>query len=381
MNNSIETVISHLQKYSGRPDIVIKSPGRINIIGEHTDYNEGLALTFAADKSIYFAGRINKSDVINLFALDINGHKKIHVHRDNSSSDFDRYIISALHVLRSEKLIAGGLDLVFGGDLPIGAGLSSSSSLTCGFIYLLNKIFSFGLNNNEIIRFASMAENSTGLVGGTMDQKTIMMAQKKRAMLLDFYYDSESFVPLDLEGSRFVLFNSNTKHELINSDYNVRRNECEKELSILVEQIGEEKSFRQVDYQMIDFAKEKTGKKFPRLSYVLEENDRVLNAVDFLRNKEYERIGDLLLESHYGLRDKYQVSCEELDWIVAYSERQDFILGCRIMGGGFGGCAIALVEDPFDRDSFDLMAKAYFDKFQKSLNVIPVRSSESITQV
>jgi galactokinase len=376
----LNNIISSFHKKFGFPEIIVQSPGRINIIGEHTDYNHGLALPFAADKYIWFCAKKNGTSKMNIYAVDIDESSVVDTKNPIlNSNNFDRYFASALKICNNYSLQSGGLDIAFGGNIPIGAGLSSSSSLTCGFFYLINHLFQFYLSDEDLINYSSEAENNTGVEGGKMDQTTIVKASRHKAFLLDFYYNKETIIALELDNHQFVLLHSNTHHKLADTEYNKRRSECTSILKKINSELEIKKSIRQLDRKMLEEAKKLNPVlTLDRLHFVLEENERVLYSVDMIKQNNLPALGSLMYESHSGLSQLYNVSCPELDFIVAGTKEIDNVLGARMMGGGFGGCALALIKGDYREVDFTHLQNQYSQRFNKPLDIIPVSTSDGI---
>ena len=381
MSKVKEKLLSEFIRYFGPAEWIIQSPARVNIIGEHTDYNLGLSLPFAVNRYLWIFARKNDSGKINIIANDLNESFTINLDKPEfGSSGFERYFLSVLRSAGDNHLSLSGLDILFGGDIPIGAGMSSSSALTCGFVFLINEAFDLNISNDDMILWASIAENATGLEGGKMDQTTILKAKKDHALLLDFYYQSCVMVPLDLKDHHFLLLYSNIQHSLVDTEYNARREECKALLKIINQSRGLNINFRQLDQTMISeasFINKDTS--FDKLSFVLAENVRVIKTVKCLKQGDFLKLGSILYDSHDGLSNIYQVSCPELDFIVHHTKEIDCVLGARMMGGGFGGCALTLIKGDFKPEIFHSIQTKYLKKFKRTLDLIPVGSSDGIS--
>lgn len=367
--------------FGSQPTYTVSAPGRANIIGEHTDYNKGYVLPFAIDKAITFYAAKNDTNFINILANDVNEEVTIDINVLHANKDYGwvKFVMQVLHVLDKNQII--GFDMVFGSNLPIGAGISSSSALTCGFVTMLNQLTNTNLNAEKIMWQAINAERGYGVQGGIMDQYSIIHGKEGYALLLDCATDESTFINLNIEGHKFYLFNTIVKHNLLHTDYNKRRSECEKALESLKENGFNIKSLR--DLEMTDLTKMQKYLDpllYKRASYVIEENNRVLTAVEAINNNDFDALGQLLYQSHEGLALKYEVSCEELDYLVAYTKKLDEILGARMMGGGFGGCTINLVKGDFPQNKIDTLVASYTQTFGFAPDIFEVAPADGIIQ-
>ncbi|MBK5194087.1 MAG: galactokinase [Flavobacteriaceae bacterium] len=359
------------------PGVFVESPGRINLIGEHTDYNHGFVMPTAIDKKIYFEIRKNDTPTAcsiysETFNYRLNFDLKI---IEKSSSTWENYILGVINELQKRGKKLEGFDCYIKSELPIGAGISSSAALECGLAASLNKLFELNLSKQEIVNLSQAAENNfVGSQCGIMDQYASVMSKKDHLILLDCLSLEAEFIPANFKSCKILLINSKVSHSIADSEYNTRRKECESGLKIIQDQYEEVQTLRDVTLELLDSCKSQLSEKqYNRILYVLQENKRVLAATDLLKSSELHAFGKLMYQSHYGLRDLYEVSCKELDFLVEFSEEKDFIYGSRMMGGGFGGCTINLIEEAHIADFSAEVKVAY----QKEFNII----SEMITVV
>lgn len=373
MNNSI------LRKYEvefENPKIYVKSPGRANIIGEHTDYNKGLVMPFAIEHCIHMYIGNNQLGLLRIFAYDLNEYVEVNLNQLSfENNGWQRYFVNALCAMKYNK--PQGIDIVFGGDLPQGGGVSSSSAITCGFIAGINSIFNFKLSTDEMIHLASQAENGIGLNGGIMDQTIIFKGKKDCALMIDFLDFTTQEIHLPPDEYTFYLFNSGQKHNLVETEYNKRRSTCEKSLSLLQNIDPKINSLRDVDVKDIR-AKLEDNNMFKRCKHVIEENQRVQKVAGILQDKEYDLLGQLLLESHESLSSNYEVSTPEIDFLVHRSQSISNMLGSRIMGGGFGGCTINFVKGKLKESEIINIKEDYKAKSGLDLKVIEVRAGDGV---
>jgi len=342
--------------------VLVRAPGRINLIGEHTDYNLGWVLPAAIDRSIYFAIGENGTSNCQIIALEPNQSVEFNISESKHAKyNWADYIIGTV----KELGLSEGFDMVFGGNIPIGAGLSSSAALTCGVAWGLNHLFTLGYENEELVLKAQSVENNfIGLNCGIMDQTASLFGKENHLILLDCQSQTKRLIPADLENYTLLLCDSRVKHSLAQSQYNVRRKECEQAVAILNSRYGNIISLRDVNSrQLIDSKNSLSSTHFKRVKFVIEENQRVHEAVGCIGERNFIKLGKLLWASHEGLKKEYQVSCDELDFLVVKSLNFEGVLGARMMGGGFGGCTINLVrKDTVERYS-DHLFKGFLDRF------------------
>jgi galactokinase len=362
----------------GTPAVMTFAPGRANIIGEHTDYNEGFVLPFAIEQGLYFFAGLAQDEHCTLLAAD-TGERwsfKSYEHPDENIS-WSRYICQSL---KEMQYTGKGFNIVFGGDLPDGAGISSSSALTCGFIRTLSKLSGLFLTNREILHLAVTAEIGSGVKGGMMDQFTIINALKDHTILLDCKSLSARYVPFDPETFRFLLINTNIKHNLADTDYNNRRTQCDESVEILKKVYPDIQSLRDVPSDWLTNSDAILPPLLSkRVQHVISENQRVSQMAEALRNKDVWQAGTLLYQSHQSLSLLYEVSCPELDFLVSWASGQSNIYGARMMGGGFGGCTINLIENELSEDQKATLFSSYKAEFGHYPTLIPICSGPGMS--
>ena len=363
--------------------IIVESPGRINLIGEHVDYNGGFVLPASIDKkiTIYFnsvtknechieSQTLNKSFTINL--------KKI----SKSKIKWENYIIGVLYnliVLMNLKIKAFDCKIV--SNLPIGAGISSSSSLICGLLSGLNYLNNLKLSSNQIVDIASDVEhNFIGLNGGIMDQFTIVNGRKNKLLLLNCQNRNFKYISSEFKPYKIVLFDTKVEHNLADSLYNKRVEECKEVLKIINKKYNKYNYLVDVEekvlYEFKNILKEKI---YNRALFVIQENKRSLDSASKLNELKIKEFGEFMYDSHFGLKNLYDVSCKELDFLVDFTLEYKEVVGSRMMGGGFGGCTINLIKENFIDDFIKLISVAYLNKFNIELNVIRVKIGNGLS--
>ncbi|SNZ01743.1 galactokinase [Flagellimonas pacifica] len=359
-----------------KPRVQIVSPGRINLIGEHTDYNNGYVLPAAIDKCIFFKIEKNGSKFNctitsdhypDALSVDLRAIKK-------SEITWENYILGVLDELLKGGKGIEGFDCMIKSELPIGSGLSSSAALECGLTSGLNELFQLGMTKEEIALLSQAAEhNFVGTKCGIMDQFASVFGKQDHVIRLDCKSRKYKYISAELDPYAIILLNSNVAHQLASSEYNTRRLECEKGVAIIRENFPNVESLRDVDLDMLEYCSWFLDDVvFNRCSFVLAENKRVLAAANALKKCDLVKLGSLLYQSHEGLRDLYDVSCAELDFLVEYSKRYKEVLGARLMGGGFGGCTLNLVHKDAVTNYLIDISQAYFDRFNIELTPIEI---------
>ncbi len=334
------------EQFNSQP-VFYNAPGRINLIGEHTDYNDGFVLPAAIDKAIYFAVGKNDKKSLRLFSIDYNESFEIDLNDlHKTDTHWANYLIGVAVQFQKRGLQPGGIDCVFGGDIPLGAGLSSSAALECGFAICLNDQFGFGIKRSELILMAQKAEHEfAGVMCGIMDQFASTFGKDGHVMKLDCRSLDYEYYPLTNDKVDIILCDTKVKHSLASSEYNIRRAECEKGVEILKKKYPGIVALRDVTPEMLESGKEEMEDNvYQRCHYVVHEKVRVENACQALLKDDFETFGKLMYETHDGLSKEYLVSCKELDVLVDIARKDANVLGSRMMGGGFGGCTINLIK-------------------------------------
>ena len=341
--------------------LLICSPGRVNLIGEHTDYNQGFVLPAAIDKAIYLAVGPRSDNAIHLIAHDLGETHVGSLDTLTPTHSWADYLLGIVVQLRLEGHQPGGFNCVFGGTIPIGAGLSSSAALENGIGFALNELYKLGLDRIALLKMSQRSENDfVGAKVGIMDMFASMMGRAGHVIKLDCRSLEYTYAPLHMDGIRIVLCDSRVEHSLVTSEYNTRRAECESGVRFLKPFYPDINSLRDVTMAMLDrHLRDTQPLIYRRCAYVVQENQRLLDGVKALEANDVGAFGQLMYGSHEGLSKWYEVSCPELDTLVDIARHQPGVLGARMMGGGFGGCTINLVREE-SLDAFtDVIAKQY----------------------
>lgn len=363
MKDKLRTAFT--ERFSSNP-IFYASAGRINLIGEHTDYNGGFVFPGAIDKYIMTAININGTDKVRLYSVDMNQYTEFGLREeDKPAEQWACYVFGVCREILKRGFEVKGFDAVFAGNVPLGAGLSSSAALESCFAYALNDLF----NDNMISIFElaligqSTEHNYCGVNCGIMDQFASVFGKKDCLMRLDCRSLEFKYFPFKPVGYKLVLVNSQVKHELVDSPYNKRRESCER----VAKTLGVE-TLRDADMSMLEAAKDQiSDEDYKRAVYVIGEKQRVLDVCEALEKGDYETVGQRMYETHHGLSKDYEVSCEELDFLNDVA-KECGVTGSRIMGGGFGGCTINLVKE----DLYDTFVQTAKTKFNEKYGIEPI---------
>ncbi len=370
------------QKFSSEP-LIVRSPGRVNIIGEHTDYNEGFVLPASIDKAIYVAVSKRDDGQVHLFSCDYNEGFEVALSAIQPTENWTTYILGVVDQLVKRKYSVAGFNLAMYGDVPIGAGLSSSAAVECATVFALNELFSFGIEKMEMVRIAQKAEHTyAGVMCGIMDQFASVFGKKNHVIKLDCRSLEFEYKPLKLKGYKLVLFNSNVKHSLSATGYNTRRQQCEQGIAWIKKVHPGVNSLRDVTMEMLHtLVAPKDKIIYKRCKYVVEEVQRLLSACDDLEKGNILGLGRKMFETHDGLSTEYEVSCEELDYLVNSVKGNTSVVGARMMGGGFGGCTINLIEENAIGEMIDRISASYKTDMQLTLSAYIVKIEQGTERI
>jgi galactokinase len=371
----IKEVTSKFKSIFKTEPIVIFSPGRINIIGEHTDYNGGFVFPAAVNKGI--AAAIQKSDTVysTAIAMDLNSTIEFELDKLKPSKEesWKNYVFGVVAEIQNRNKIIGDFNIVFKGNIPAGAGMSSSAALENSVVFGLNELFDLGLTKTEMILISQKAEhNYVGVKCGIMDQYASMFGIKNNALLLDCRTIQSKPYEIDFKEHQLMLINTNVKHNLSDSAYNDRRSACESVAELLKVETLREASEEDLE-KIIDKI---TPENYQKALYVIQEIERTQKAAKAIEKNDLETLGALIYASHNGLQHQYKVSCEELDFLVAQAKKNKKVLGARMMGGGFGGCTINLIAKSEAKAFADSVSTSYKNKFNKECSVYFIELSD-----
>lgn len=370
-----DTTAFFQKTFGNKPQKIVLSPGRINIIGEHIDYNDGFVLPAAIDKVICFAFEITNAPTSKIVAIDLDESFEINVENPLHLNDviWTNYIRGVLQQLQKKGLSIGNFNCVFSSTIPSGSGLSSSAALECGFLFGLNELFHLNIKPVDIALMGQSAEHWVGINCGIMDQFSSVMGKADQVIKIDCRTLEYEYHKADFSDYSLVLFDSNVTHSLFTSAYNQRRQECEQGLTILTTHFPEVTSFREAtDEQLLSIKDKMTEAVFKRSNFVIKEIKRVTLACEALDRGDILTLGQLLFETHEGLSKEYEVSCTELDMIVDTLKKEPAVVGSRLMGGGFGGCTINLIKKGQEETIKTKLAQLYHEAFGIELKIYEV---------
>ena len=338
---------TYQQQFGQAPELLVSAPGRVNLIGEHTDYNDGFVLPVAIDKKIIIGGSRRADDVVRLYSLNFGEFQEFSISslvKQNTWSDYVKGVVSELlqdgHHLR-------GFNAALEGNVPRASGLSSSAAIEVASAFFMAQMFQLSMSGEEMAKLCQRAENRfVGVNCGIMDQFISRLGKLGHALLIDCRDLRYQLVPFEVEGCSIVMCNSNVKRQLVDSAYNERRSQCEEGVRLLKATLPAIAALRDVtSAQLQAHAALLPPLTFQRCRHVVTENERVTQAVEALNANNIARFGELLNQSHESLRDDYQVSCKELDILVELARSVNGTIGSRMTGAGFGGCTVSLVQD------------------------------------
>lgn len=369
----IEFVRSRFIKhFDGKTGNIYFSPGRINLIGEHTDYNGGFVFPGAVDKGIMAEVRLNGTDTVMAYSIDLKDRVEFKVtDPEGPRATWARFIYGMMREFQALGVDVKGFNIAFAGDVPLGAGMSSSAAMESCFGCALNDLFADNkISKWDIVLAGQATEHKyIGVNCGIMDQFASVFGEEGKLMRLDCRSREFEYFPFHPQGYKLVLLNSKVKHELVGSPYNNRRKSCENVVETLGKHFPEKKfeTLRDAEMNELEAVKaEVSAEDYQRAHFVLGEKERVLTVCDALEKDDYETVGKMMFATHHGLSKEYEVSCEELDYLVEIAQECG-VTGSRIMGGGFGGCTINLVKD----DRYDQFIHTATEKFTTKYGHVP----------
>ena len=356
------------EMYNSDP-VVIAAPGRVNLIGEHMDYNEGFVLPGAVDKKMYVAMAENNSDKINVYANQFKESYSFGLQGIQPVDGWMNYLLGVTYIIQDGGKKIRGVDVIIDGDVPVGAGMSSSAALTSAYGFALNEIFGLGFSRMDLAFIGQKTEHTfVGVMCGIMDQFASLHGKKGHVMKLDCRSLEYEYIPFDFPDYNIVLVNSMVSHSLAGSEYNVRRQQCEEGVAILKKHYPEIKSLRDVGLDMLSLHKhELSAIVYDRCWYVVSEKERLAKGCVALQQGDLATFGQMMNATHQGLSKQYSVSCTELDFLAERAGFIEGVVGSRMMGGGFGGCTINIVK----REALENFTNKIQQSFNQLFKVVP----------
>ena len=389
--------VSFQQLFNTTASLVVQSPGRINLIGEHTDYNNGFVLPAAIDKCVQLAIAKRTDGTIHMHAIDLQESVIVPViAMQPHATSWVNYIIGVVVQVQKYNTsrsgsnasheIDKGFDICIQGDIPIGAGLSSSAAVECAVIFALNEMYQLGLTKMQMALMTQQSEHEfAGVKCGIMDMFASLHGKSNQVILLDCGSLQHSYYPLDLKDYQIILFDTQIKHALASSEYNTRRMECEQGVGVLQQKYPSIKTLRDASKQQVeqclapknnDIKNAISDKVYQRCKYVVDEIERVQLAVKDLLAGDIKAFGQKMYETHEGLSKLYEVSCRELDILVNAVKDNPHVLGARMMGGGFGGCTINIIKKSKVQAIIHQVAEVYAQQTAHTLKVHQVKIAQ-----
>ncbi len=366
------------EKYGFCGQCVSIAPGRINIIGEHTDYNLGFAMPAAIDRWICTVIKKRDDNKINIYSSNFKKMISVNLNNLQSNDLWERYAVGCISVVKDKYNIQNGFDVMIKGNIPIGFGMSSSAAFEVSFLSALLFIFKINIDFSLILKLTNIVEKKyLGIKSGLLDQYASLFSKGSGPLIINFFKLSHHYINSNVKNASWVIINSMVHRELINSKYNERVNECLQGLIKINTTLSKNILINQVTLKDLDAIKDDEI-FYNRLYHVINENNRVLAMKDPLEKGELNKVGELLNQSHNSLSKYYNVSCKEIDFIIKISKKQRGFYGGRIMGGGFGGCTINLIDDIHKDKFIDDVKSLFFDKYSYELKVDSVNFSNGL---
>ncbi|MBC7913749.1 MAG: galactokinase [Pyrinomonadaceae bacterium] len=359
------------QMYRSEP-IIVRSPGRVNIIGEHTDYNLGPVLPAAINKYIYLAIGTRSDTEISIYANDYSDQYSASIAKlEKAWKLWPNYLLGVVNEMQKDGKHLTGINIVFGGDIPLAAGLSSSAAITCATAFAINQLFDFGYSKIELAKIAQRAEhNYVGVHCGLMDQFASIFGKEGHLIKLNCTTEEHVYIPFTATNIKVVLFDTGVKHHLVTSAYNERREQCQSGIDLVKKFHPEVNGLPDITEQMLlEHVKPVSEVVFKRCLYVIQEIDRLEKACKDLEVEDFKALGQRMFATHYGLKDMYEVSCDECDFLVDTTKNIPGVLGSRMMGAGFGGCTINLIYSTEVDAIVETVKDEYRNKFRRELKV------------
>ncbi|MFT4032145.1 MAG: galactokinase [Siphonobacter sp.] len=356
------------QYFQAEPALLVRSPGRINLIGEHTDYNMGFVLPAAIDREMHFAISARPDRLCRVRAYNLDREETFSVDAlTRTEETWTYYLKGVIDQIQKLGYDFNGFNLVFGGNIPVGAGVSSSAALEAGFAFAVNELYHLNIPKMELVKLCQRAENQfVGLNCGIMDMFASLMGETDAVIRLDCRSLEYEYFPFKQDEHIILLCDTGVKHSLGSSEYNTRRQECERGVAILQKYDPTIQSLRDVPMSLLEkHQSEFDPVTYKRCKFIIEETSRVVTACEDLKHNDLVAFGKNMYKTHNGLQHEYEVSCPELDFLVDQTRSNDAILGSRMMGGGFGGCTINIIE----KDAVDAFIQTATESYRKAFDI------------
>ncbi|MGQ4002713.1 galactokinase [Francisellaceae bacterium CB299] len=363
-NNITNNLHNNFKELYGKSPEIYYSPGRVNLIGEHTDYNNGFVMPFAINMGTYIAIAKSDDQLVRVYSQNLDEKKSFTLKevQEKIINSWDNYIKGVFNIIAKDyDKKTQGVDIYIYSDLPFGAGLSSSASLATALAFAYNDLLELNLNNIDLATIAQQVEHKyIGTNCGLLDQMACIFSKENMATMIDCDTYEYKNIPLNLGDVTLLIADTNIKHNLAESAYNARRRTCES-----IAKSNNIKSLRELNSENLATTKENfSNDEYLLAQHIYTENQRVLDATDAMKNKAWYELGKLMYKSHYSLKDDYKVSCNELDYLVELSESYDGVFGARMTGGGFGGSTIHLIPNDILEEYKNHLEKEYYNRFK-----------------
>ncbi len=363
-----------------------QAPGRVNLIGEHTDYNDGFVLPMAIEREVTMLAQLRTDRYMRIHSLDFSEGVEIDLDeiKQEKEKTWANYVIGVADELQKSGYAINGMNLLFTGNIPQGSGLSSSAALEVVTAFMFKELCKLDIKPVDIARLCQRAENDfVGVKCGIMDQYISMMGRKNYVLFIDCRTDEYELIPMNNQYYKIVICDSKKKRGLVDSEYNRRRSECESVVDFFDKKLEKDvKALRDINMdELLQYKNKLTDIHFRRARHVIGENDRVVKSVTALKKDDFKGFGQLMNSSHISLRDDYEVSCAELDLLVELAQKQKGVLGSRMTGAGFGGCTVSLVHKDNIEDFKKNVSDEYRKEFGKTIEIYTTSPAEGARKV
>ena len=369
----------HFDQYGISPELVAIAPGRVNIIGEHTDYNDGFAMPVAINKYVFVSISLNSDYMLNAYSDEMKSKISVPINDMTASESWHQYILGAVNEIFKNYSIHHGLDISIYSNLLVGKGISSSAALEVALVNGILNLFNINETDEKIIRICQKIDHKyIGIKSGILDQSASQLSKKDKILKIDFSKNSFTYIDLSFSDCSWVLIDSSIKRELASSKYHERVQECNKGLSLISNFLGKKINWGDISADKLSILTDSHPILSKRIQHVIDENRRVVDMELAIGDNNLERIGELLISSHNSLKDLYEVSCKEIDYLISISSDLEYWYGGRIMGGGFGGNTINLVKRGREDEYSEFIRERYKNKFNLKANMYNIEFSSGV---